>query len=507
MARRRRSSAGNKQASRREPTKPTPAPTNPTRIPHDPVNEIVVISAVLVDPEVAKKYLPTIPSDSFFGQGHAAAWATLQEIQRRGLSYDPATVRQLSGGSVDPEVLEEYARDRPRVPPNLRHHIDCLHWDRVRLEAVRGPVAAFLEGIRNPATDPARVRALARSISDSFQGAGATRYLRDPQEVVRAHSLELTERRTGRAIYPYGIPGLDQYGEDCFEVERGKKNVGDFRLIPGAAPKKVTVVAGLSGAGKTTTTAQIALMQAKQKRRTLFGAWEQGAGATLETIAVLSLGMSRECVQTGDFNEIDQQEIEAEMERLGEWIRFFELPFGRARGEREFNDRNLDLIQEHIAETAPDLFIADLFRRALKETKPDDEEQALYRMQAITQEQACHSILVHQLRLKDVETREDKRPTRESVKGSSGWIDVADTLIAWHRPGLFKRMSEQDETIQALILKQRYVAWPLAVELDFNPVFGWADNGRGIAYDQPGDTADNDSLEAAALAKQWGKRR
>jgi len=353
------------------------------------VNEIVVLSAVLVDKEAANRYLKTIEPDAFFGQGHAAAWRTLQEIQRRGLSYDPATVRQISGGTVDPDMLEEYAAERPKAPPNLRHHVEMLAWDRARLEAVRGPVSVFLEEIRNPAADPARVAALARSIPEALQGHGSRRYLRDPQQVVRDQALELTERRLGRAVYPFGIDGLDYYGNskhDFRETANGRESLeGKARLIPGAAPGKVTVVCGLSGAGKTTTTAQIALSQAKMNRRVLFGAWEQGAGNTLETIAALSLGWSREDLMIGRYSETDQAELLEEMERLGEWIRFFELPFGRARGEREFNDRNLDLIQEHIAETGCDLFIADLFRRAMKETKPDDEEQALYRMQAITQ--------------------------------------------------------------------------------------------------------------------------
>jgi len=106
-----------------------------------------------------------------------------------------------------------------------------------------------------------------------------------------------------------------------------------------------------------------------------------------------------------------------------------------------------------------------------------------------------------------VESRDDKRPTREAVKGSSGWIDVGDTLIGWHRPALFKR--QPDVTIEALILKQRYGVWPLAVEFDFDPMFGWASNGRTIPYDQPGEASDNDSSLAAEFlaGKKKGRSR
>ena len=76
----------------RRPLRPPPAPprveprpaANPAlRIPHDVVNEVVLLAAVIVDETAAKKYLPAIPSDNFYGSGHAAAWTVLQEIQRR----------------------------------------------------------------------------------------------------------------------------------------------------------------------------------------------------------------------------------------------------------------------------------------------------------------------------------------------------------------------------------------------------------------------------------------
>ena len=493
----------------RRPLRPPPAPprveprpaANPAlRIPHDVVNEVVLLAAVIVDETAAKKYLPAIPSDNFYGSGHAAAWTVLQEIQRRGLHYDPATVQQLSGGTVDASVLEEYVRERPEPPPNLGHHADMIRWDRARIELVRGPLQAFLEALRNPRTDPDQLRAMSRRLPESLDGYSSQRYLRDPAHLLREQAKELTDRRKGHAIFPFGLDGLDVYSEG--ELLAGRVVAGTSRLIPGAAPGKVTVVTGASGSGKTTTTIGVALAQAKLQRRVLLGAWEQGSGLTLELAAAMSLGWSRTLLSLGEYTEADQHELEAEMERLSEYLRFFELPFGRARGERGGNDRNLDLIQQVISDSACDLFIGDLYRRAFKETNPDDEEQALYRTQAIAQEQHCHVMLIHQLRLKDLEAREDKRPTREGMKGSSGWVEVADTLLAWYRPGLYKRIP--DDRVQCLILKQRYGPWPLAVEFEFDPDYGCVANGRGIEYERPGEQGEIDGF----LGEQTvGRRR
>jgi replicative DNA helicase len=467
---------------------PKPSKTEVTKIPHDVVNEVVMLAAVMVDEVAANRYLPIISPDNFFGEGHSAAWTALQKLRAQGLSYDPATIRQISGGTVNTDVLDAYAAERPVVPPNLRYHAECLAWDRARIEAVRGPVTQFLEAIRDPQTDPSKVRALARAIGTSFDGMGDRRYLRDPAGLIREHRIELEDRRMGRAVFPYGLDGFDFKGPD-------EEGAGEARLVPGAAPGKVTIVVGVSGSGKSTTTARLALEQARQGRKVLYGAWEQKSAMTLEIVAALSLGWSRSDIMAGRLTEDERDELLGEMERLSEWIRFLDLPYGRTSGDRRSNDSNLDLLHQYIADANPDVFIGDLFRRVLAETEPDAEEQALYRAQAMAQETQVHMILVQQLRLKDVENRPDQRPTRESIKGTSAWIDVADTIIGWYRPHLHKNVP--DDTIQAIVLKQRYGAWPLAIEFDWKAEFGSVENGRIIPYDRPGTEANDLDLTAA----------
>lgn len=451
------------------------SPSQVVRVPHDPINEVVLLAAVMVD-ERARRYLDTIPADSFYGKGHAAAWAALQELRRQGLDYDPATLRQVAGDRVDVESLGEYLEERPRPPPNLKHHARMVEWDRVRVEAVRGPLASLLESVRDPTSAPDKVRALAKRVGESFDGFGDARFLREPASLLREQSGELTARREGRAVYPYGLQGLDYYDD------------GRPRMIPGCAPGKMTMMVGVSGSGKTTATARIVLEQISMGRRVLLGAWEQGSGMTLELLATLSLGWCRSDVSVGAYDVEEQRELEQEMEVLAEQVRFFELPFGKARGEKTDNDRNLDLVHQYLADTQPDLFVADLFRRTLKETKPDDEEKALDRMQAITQAERCHSLLVHQLRLKDLEAREDKRPTRESIKGSGAWIEVSDAILAVHRPAIFKNIP--DDKLQVIVLKQRYGKWPIASEHEWNPEYGSITDGRDIEYDRPGTTSE-----------------
>lgn len=466
------------------------------QIPHDTVNEQVVIAAALVDPKARKWLVTRLPPDAFVGKGHADAWRVIADLERRQLQFDPATVQQLAGGAVDADYLVRLVEARPASPPNLKHHVEMLEWDRTRLEAARGPVGSLLEALRDPTADPDRVRALGRQVAASF-GLTGLKYLRDPRELVKEMAADIDRRRTGVACFPYGIDGLDVY-------EDGHPNAGRHRLTPGAAPGQVTVITGLSGGGKTTFTTAIAVAQANMGRRVLFGAWEQGSRMTLELMAIQSLGLSRAAFVEGAITQEERDAVVGEAERLAEWVRFFELPFGRERGKRGINDENLDLIHAYIADTGADVFVADLWRRAVRQFDPDEEEAALYRQQAIAQETRCHCILLHQQRLKDVEQREDKQPTREGLKGSGAWVEVPDTILGVHRPALWKNVP--DTSLAVLVLKQRHGPWPLAVEFDWKPEEGSIRHGRSVDYQQPGQTAEVDNFIGEMAPKKGGRR-
>lgn len=454
-------------------------------VPLDPVNERVVIAAVCVSKQVADELLPTTPADHFHGRGHAKIWDVLREMQRRGLYYDPQTLSQMSGGEIEIAYIEELVRERPERPPNLRHHVDALRWDKARVDAARGPLAALLASLRDVTSPPDRVRSLAAQLSASLAGHGSDAYIISALDIARGHAKVLLDRMTGMACYSYGIPSLDVYADGPF--------IGKPRMVPGAAPGNITVITGVSGSGKSTITARMILGLAAQGRRVLVGAWEMGEAPTLELLALINLEMHRTDVSTGQYAEENRQALLAEMERLGEFVSFFRMPFGRARVERgSGNDRQIDLISQVMADSKCQVFVADLMRRAMKETKPDDEEQFLYRMQSEGQRLGVHEIWLHQMRLKDVETRPDKRPTREGMKGSAAWVEVPDTIIGWHREALWKDV--EDTSVEAIILKQRYGDWPLAVRFRWDPHYVVVEDGQCSDYARPGEQNELDTF-------------
>ena len=483
------------------------APNKETlQLPHDPINECVVIAAVIVSSEARHRYL-SLPSTLFLAPGHADAWLVLQDIFGRGLTYDPATVRQLSGGRVNSDALDGYIAARPELPPNLKHHVETLHWDFARISAAKGPIAALLEAVRDPTANPDTVRSLARGVFGAFDGHGSGRFRRSTDAIITEHRDVLTKRRTGHAHFTYGIQGLDLYGPGDRDERHNLDLNGTPRLIPGAAPGMTTVVTGVSGSGKTTSVAKMVLHWAEKKETTLWGAWEVKDGWNLELLAVLSLGWHRGDALTGAFSEEQQHELEAEMERLGEFVKFLDLPFDRRRNERSTNEKNLDVIQQEIADVDPNHFVADLFQRALVQTKPEEEARAVYRFQAIMQEEKCHGVLVHQSLIKgeQVAASSDHRPSRETLKGSAAYVEAPDTLLAWYRPFFYK--SVPDVVLECHILKQRYGKWPQVVELDWDPEYGVIENGRTIEVERPGEKGAVDSFLDDAISGKGKKSK
>lgn len=457
----------------------------------DAITEQVVIAAACVDRPTLCRLVARLGADQFLVPRHKAIWEALAEMVRRGLEFDPATLQQVAGDRVDVGYLQQLCEMRPEVPANLPFHVDQLQWDRVRASAASGPLSLLLEAVRNPREAPDRVRALARATAAAFEAAGGGRqHLHDPAALVAAQLDDVRARMEGRSSFPYGLDGLDLY-------EGGRR-----RMVPGAAPGQLTVVTGVAGSGKSTLTARLCLGMARQRRRVLYGAWEMSGGTTLELLSCLSLGWSRSDMVEGRIPADALPELRRTMDAIGAWVTFARNPFRRRSGEKASNERNLDVVHGLVADSGCDVFIADLWKRCLASAKPEEEEEALYRQQAMAEELGVHAVLVQQQRLKDIEHRQDRRPTREGVKGSAAWVEVADTMIAPHRPALFKRIP--DDRLEVFVLKQRYGKWPVGVEFRWDPDKGSVEGGRSIEYESL-ETSEGDA--GGPLGMRNGKER
>ena len=84
--------------------------------------------------------------------------------------------------------------------------------------------------------------------------------------------------------------------------------------------------------------------------------------------------------------------------------------------------------------------------------------------------------------------------------GSSAWVDMPITI--GYPAGAHNRCRNR---IRAGA-KQR-ARWPLAVEFDWEPEFGWLGRGRSIEYDRPGEQGEDGFLGSSVLGRRAGAVR
>lgn len=477
--------------------------------PNDPLNEQTILAAELADAGVRRRGIKLFPAEAFYAEPHRAIQAGLIELDKRGLAYDPATLARIAP-EVDIRIVETLAAGRPDVPPNLDFHFEMLRWDWQRAQAARGPTNAYLEALQNPKETPDRVRALARLVAQSFEGSSSgARFLRDSKEIVSSMMKTLRERVDGVAFYPFGIDGLDNY-EDGVKDDKGEDISGTPRIRPGAAPGLTTILTGMSGAGKTTIAAHAILGLARQRRRVLVGAWEVRAPMTLELITTLSLKWSRSRLLDGRSNQLRAGDgrfaklthdelvlFEERAHAISKYIVFVDNPFRRGSvrtSGKVTNDDYLDILEEHVEASGCSVALFDLFDRVLRERRPDQEQEALWRMLELADRLQIHQMLVHQQLLKGEDVRKDMRPSIAGLKGSSAYVDAGALIIAPHLPARFKNVP--DDTLELFGLKQRFGP-PFVVEFAWNPDTGQISNGRSM----PMDSRESDELTTSSGKK------
>lgn len=483
-----------KEPRREEDVRPAKPSPSDLRVPHDAQNESVLIAAACRSPERRRELLKLAAPGDFFGKGHAEFWAALGELERRSLDYSLDSVAVLGAGTVDREYFARLVEIQgDDEPPNLLFHVDRLKWDAQRINAAHGPLQDLCDLFRQMAASPEQLAAKARQLADDLATSGAGGSVEDPRELLAQNRAVRAARRTGTAIYPYGLDGFEREPD------------GKWRVKPGLKPGTLTVFSGVSGSGKSVAAKRVALAQVRDFDRTpvLFGAWEEESGTVLEDLAWMALGIDRNLVEEGKLDERQEEAMAEEEEKLLQYVKFLKRP---RDGKRDTNAGRVAWIAGEVARTGAKVFVADLLDRVLPEDDTRDEARAFKLIANAAQETDAAFLVVHQQRLKDVENRPDKRPTREGVKGSGAIIEASDTLIGFHRPGLMKNV--EDVTIEAIVLKQKRGRFPFSIAFDWDANHASLTNGREVKYLRPGeDGSDVDGFIERNAGRGGGKWR
>lgn len=463
---------------------------------YDSANEALVLRAAIAlssaDGDEARAafrgLVHSIGADEFLVGENSAIWRVLRQISDSALSYSPATSRLLLAKEATP-VSEAYLlelEETAGVAENLDWHVQTLRWDATRARVMQGALNELVADLKDPRVTPEKALGSARSVARALEGGAGRRFIHRAEENFSVYRTELAKRREIQGCWPCGFEAVDR------------------RLTEGFLPGNTAVITGLSGSGKSTFAARLAINFAKAGRRPLMCVWEMGRVSTFDLLTSILTEIPLDTVVQGTYTDPELDRIHRAANWMTKRIKFMENAFfAEVRDEKKryrSNSRNIDILEGYIAESGCDEIIMDLWDRILADQSPDAVTDALYRQQAMHREYNVHGTLLVQLRLKDVEKRADKRPTRESIKGVGTFVEVPDLILGVHRDAQFKDVP--DDTLELICLKQRKGKANWAVR------FGWDGptcqiiGGEEVSYN-PGLEAssefDGDVAEPSAI--------
>jgi hypothetical protein len=468
---------------------------------YDTMNERVVIgAAIAADTEKRRELMRSISADELLVPQHAAIWRSLKVFVDRNMEYDGDILRRFIRDEVPEfddhivDVLEASAE----LPTNLDWRVGTLRWDAARSRIAKGPLVDLVTKIRDPKAEPEHVAGAARSLLRALEGGYDRKYMRRPEELSRVYKADIAARRASGNFYPFGYSAMDA------------------RLTEGSMPRKLCTIVGLSASGKSTFSCDFAIRLARGGRKVLYCAWEMGSESTMDIMVSSMTRIELTRLVQGSITPEEQARVEKVTDFITTRIKFMDNAFFdpvHRRGKREFgerlNDRALDLLEGYIAESGCDVVVMDLWERCLWDLSYDGVTAALYRQQQMAKDLNFYGVIVHQLRLKDVETRKDKRPTRESIKGTGAFVEVVDQIFGVHRDAQFKAVP--DDSIEVMCMKQRKGKSNWAVRFDWDPERALVSGGKEVPYDPGLESADQFGGEASDFneirSAKRGRRR
>lgn len=436
---------------------------------------------------------------SFFVKEHRPIFKALKAMADRRLAYDGVTLRKLLQGlgvTDDGSYLRELERTA-RVPDNIEWLVETMQWDSTRAEVLDGPLNELVEALQGASATPEEAAAKARSMTKRLEERTTRRFIRNGEEIRDHYLSDIRSRRVVSNFKPIGFGVMDRPAADV--------NDGKPLLTEGLALKRTSLVAGLSGAGKSTLMGEILIRQAAIGRRPLYCAWEMDPSSMLDVVCASITGIPVVNIVQGSLTDEQEAKVAKAVRWATERISFFENPFThrRKRGGREYNDDRLDVLEGYLTESKCDLVIYDLWERMLCDLSYSGVTLALYRQQAIHKELNVHGMIVHQLTLKDVEKRADKRPTRDAIKGTGAFVEVADLIFGVHREGQFK--SVPDDTVELICLKQRKGRANWATRYSWHPEIARIRGGEEVPFDPGLDTSELDGIGSIRSGRTKGK--
>ena len=415
-------------------------------------HEKIVLGTMLRDKDSLKHLVLSLNSSEFHSDVHKMIFAGLETLVESKLDYTTPTLLTLLPDDTDwggKEYLEEI--EKMGDTTNVDHHVQRMRWDQARVDVYEHTLPELVAELKDPRSDMDEAIAIGIRVGDRLRESRGDQWKATGKGLSSKYSASLRARQTGVTFRSSGYKAIDK------------------NLVSGFASGKLTVVCGAPSSGKSSFALNVARRQAGTWKIGILP-WESGIRDALDIISSSKLKIPLE-----KFEKLAHMMTVEEQDAVDDYIAnlldddkiaFLKPPPRSVMEGRpwEVNNRVLDWVESELDKWDRDHILWDLFEKRLIDTSPQAIVNALNRVQEMiaVDRLNLHMTLLHQLNLKEVERREDQRPTRDSLKGSSAYIEVPDLVLGMYRPAVYDP-GVQDNIIEIICLKQRKGPWPWKV--------------------------------------------
>lgn len=421
---------------------------------HDPINEKMVLSAMILDYQLRRRLSSELSEDDFFVGKHKVIYNILISLEINNVKYNEDTfivqadalgINQSDFGGVS--YLRELEEIFVPNNQNIEYHIDILRQDSIRAHVYTDQFFELEQLLLNKG-----------SLADIDFKIEEMR-----QQIVGKMKI---------ASIVNGEQALIKYAEDL--KSRGSEDfVGtsygelDSYLIEGLARKKLSVWTGFSGSGKTTFLSNvIKRIAAKNKYNILVCPLEVGMVSMLDTFVCIEGGFYVEDL-IKRFEKLPIEEKKA-IYLAAKAVLKNQRIFFTEKADFGFKDLRTLLNKTHF-----DIVVIDLFEK-MREVRNNLEANNISRwldtLQVMAQDYNVHFAITAQLKRDELRNKKGKarRPMLESLKNSGKYVEVADLIIGLFRKKYLEPDTTDRDLIETIILKQRRGVANKTFKYEFN---------------------------------------
>jgi len=404
----------------------------------DRASEAATLGSMILSHKVIPSILEWVTADSFYIEEHRRIFDAIVKLWR-----------QNPGGTVDGLLLRshlEHANELAdvgglayvkRVVDSVPHPHNGVYYARQVASKKRyRDLVAATEQMRRVVGDGGDVDEQIAEVQRLAMSMESERTVSDVYDVATCASQIALDTQNGSTAIPFGFRALD-------------------RMVPGANPGDLILVAARPSMGKTALACGVAVNMAQRGKRVLILTLEMTARSLIERLIATHAGVSLSVIKQGPPKDVLDRFYQASLDLEKLPIRIVE--------NATTPERQAAVVQTMKQGAGVDVTFIDyigLMKSGQRTTNRNDEVSEISRsLKHLAQRYEVPVVALSQLN-RACESRDNKRPRLSDLRDSGSLEQDADVVMFLHRPDYYRRQQDPaakdlDSTAEILVAKQR----------------------------------------------------